>query len=1052
MVFVILTYCQGVFNFQCDESTVGSCHCASDKKATYQLHCPSYQPDKKRLDVLVKPREFAQVSCVRGTTSEEVFSLLKQLQLGELKTLKFNRCPFPLETYQKTIENMGITGVRSLVIQGDPRKSLDKSLMRNLTVIALDLRYSANVEVDEDFFKNSSSIQRLHFRGIRGLQLNKHSFNHLPNLTNLGISCGKSCGINTLDKDVFKNLTALEDLNLHGNALTELPDGIFDNLSNLTKLNLGNNRLRSLPKNVFQYNDKIEEAILSFNCFDSLPDNLFAGKQNLGVFDFRRLNDKNCKNKSIGLELPGTMLQNSSVTEIKLLHIDVESIPEDFLKGCKSLKEIIIQSAYIKTIPKDLFKDSPLLEKVDFVNNDISDIDVNTLKGLTKLTTFRLNHNNLSFILPELFTDTSELRTLHLSHNNINNFSDHILEKTPKLEELDLSNNKLSRVPGETLKEFLSLNSLKMTNNLIRSVDTMIPIGISTFRNLKTLDLSANNISGNIDIRGIDTGARSNKLSIDLSGNKIERVMLSKHLMTTKKVKFLLTKNPLVCDCYATEIKEEAEAKMYDQEKLFNVDVDDFVCSDKKNLLETSYADLTCPFPSEILNEKCPQNCSCNLNRYNRTVSVNCAGQSLSQIPENLPLIPRESDEIILHMENNFLTNLTDSLLRLSKNNLSNFESITKMYLSGNRLKYIGHSFPSKLRYLGLDNNKIQSYQNKTLQYFHQKVEGSKLDLKLGKNPYDCNCNSLELNHFLKMFYSHVEDSKQVTLKCLDTEKELFILNEKDFCSSFSLITALIPAIFIFIILCILLILHISYKETIMIYVFSKSWGKIFFSEDQVDKNKPYDAFLSYSHHDEDFVEKTLLPGLESEDNPKELQYKCLIHTRDWNVGDMISDQIIESIETSRRTIIVLSVGYIKSMWSKLEFQAAHAKAMKENTQRVIIILHGEIPEKDDLDEDVKKYLKTNTYIDTNDPWFWKKLRYALPKKSYKQKKSSELHDKSKDTADYENAKQKSIHDTSEDNPNQNKVQLPYYKQFSRELLLTSESLKRDLGGTEYIC
>ena len=43
--------------------------------------------------------------------------------------------------------------------------------------------------------------------------------------------------------------------------------------------------------------------------------------------------------------------------------------------------------------------------------------------------------------------------------------------------------------------------------------------------------------------------------------------------------------------------------------------------------------------------------------------------------------------------------------------------------------------------------------------------------------------------------------------------------------------------------------------------------------------------------------------------------------------------------------------------------------------QRVIIILHGEKPLKEDLDEDIQKYISSNTYIDSKDPWFWKKLR-----------------------------------------------------------------------------
>ena len=56
----------------------------------------------------------------------------------------------------------------------------------------------------------------------------------------------------------------------------------------------------------------------------------------------------------------------------------------------------------------------------------------------------------------------------------------------------------------------------------------------------------------------------------------------------------------------------------------------------------------------------------------------------------------------------------------------------------------------------------------------------------------------------------------------------------------------------------------------------------------------------------------------------------------------MIPDQIIHSVESSRRTIIVLSKPYIQSMWTKLEFRAAHTQALQDKTQRVIIIVKGE--------------------------------------------------------------------------------------------------------------
>ena len=125
-----------------------------------------------------------------------------------------------------------------------------------------------------------------------------------------------------------------------------------------------------------------------------------------------------------------------------------------------------------------------------------------------------------------------------------------------------------------------------------------------------------------------------------------------------------------------------------------------------------------------------------------------------------------------------------------------------------------------------------------------------------------------------------------------------------------------------------------------MIYIFSKSWGKKIFcsEEEKLDENKPFDAFISYSHHDANFVEEILLPGLESD--PKEVQYKCRIHTRDWKVGFPISEQIIESVNIPRRISIVHCAGYFQSEWTKLEFQSAHKKSMEENTQVKVIFIN----------------------------------------------------------------------------------------------------------------
>ena len=107
----------------------------------------------------------------------------------------------------------------------------------------------------------------------------------------------------------------------------------------------------------------------------------------------------------------------------------------------------------------------------------------------------------------------------------------------------------------------------------------------------------------------------------------------------------------------------------------------------------------------------------------------------------------------------------------------------------------------------------------------------------------------------------------------------------------------------------------------------------MFLSEDLIDKDKKYDAFISYSHHDSEYVENILWKELETPSNTKDPAYKCKVHTRDFIPGEMIPDQIIDSVHESRRTIIVLSEEYVKADWTKMEFKEAHKHSINDKRQ-----------------------------------------------------------------------------------------------------------------------
>ncbi|ELU03528.1 hypothetical protein CAPTEDRAFT_27770, partial [Capitella teleta] len=143
---------------------------------------------------------------------------------------------------------------------------------------------------------------------------------------------------------------------------------------------------------------------------------------------------------------------------------------------------------------------------------------------------------------------------------------------------------------------------------------------------------------------------------------------------------------------------------------------------------------------------------------------------------------------------------------------------------------------------------------------------------------------------------------------------------------------------------------------------------------DQDVMDKEYDAIISYSAKDYKWVCHVLRRKLESTDRG----FKLCLHDRDFKVGATIGENILESVRKSRRMIMVLSRNFLNSSWCMMEFRAAHLQVLKEMSKYLILIMYEDIHE-NELDEDLKFYVKNNTYLSIQNKWFWEKLYYAMP-------------------------------------------------------------------------
>ena len=285
--------------------------------------------------------------------------------------------------------------------------------------------------------------------------------------------------------------------------------------------------------------------------------------------------------------------------------------------------------------------------------------------------------------------------------------------------------------------------------------------------------------------------------------------------------------NPLKCDCHA------ANLKMMDNPGLV-ISFTDYNCDDKSELL----------CPAADVDMTCGDQCQCLVNPYIGHVNIHCHQTNLTQVLSVLESYPnytislKLNQTVIDDIEDIFSHKLEE--LHVLESELNEF----KMPKIQNHLKVIN-----------FNQNNMKTISTETVEHLSR----SDLKLNLGNNLLDCSCQNKELLLHIQSQYGNVVE--KVSFNCQHLkDKDILAIEVADICNEHLILILIISvSCFVVIVMIAIIILVFQSRDYIRLFLFTKC--RFLFSEETLDKDKKYDAFISYCHQDEIFVEDYLVPG-----------------------------------------------------------------------------------------------------------------------------------------------------------------------------------------------
>ncbi|XP_077980182.1 uncharacterized protein LOC144435462 [Glandiceps talaboti] len=776
-----------------------------------------------------------------------------------------------------------------------------------------------------------------------------NSFKSLPNLEYVDLSYNS---ISRIEDNAFDSTPRLQTLLLSHNEIgRSLTSRVFSPLKNLTMLDLAHNRMESMPAGMLTEASRLQYLSVAENRLESIDLSKDLSLLKLEVLNFSKNSIAGLRrNQFTGLRKTPlnvldlsfnkiTYIENGvfdSITSLKTLNVS-GSFPENTLnlvihlthqlKGL-GLQSLVMKTMVLQTIDADTFESlsSENLKYLDLSNNNIT--------VLTNSSPFRGLQN---------------LQHLTLDGNSLHHFEKDAFKELKSVVSLSMNNNALSVLFSDmfTCMKNVPLAYLYIRYNKITYVQTGALNGLG---NLLELDLYSNKI---------DPGTLQNE---DFAGlNKIERIDLGNN--HNKQVSL------------GPKVFSKLHTLKYLYLNLNTLNAIDATPSPFQNLSALQTLDLSNNNIDSIAKDTFAGLRSLNTLYLQHN---NLKGLWQTSHPGGPVLMFDGLSKMQnLHLGWNGFDNIPEDAFK-------KMSSLTYLALQNNQINFLPVGLfndTKKIEKLELDNNMITVVNHTNIAPFLKSLKV----LNVNFNPFSCTC---DLEWFRKWLDTTTADVVGVErYKCF-SPPSLYKHPVLSYHPSPWECDHIIPmwvwgvGISISVIIMMLIAIGIRYRwHCKYVWLRLKARYKNYKMLEGVNMEYKYDAFISHSDKDEDWVMNLLLPNLEKCDPPN---FKLCFSERDFIPGKPIVDNIADGIGDSRKTLCLVTESYLNSEWCKFEQYMAMHRLLDDNKDVLVLILLEKVPEnKLNKYEKMHKLMKRKAYLEwpedhERQPAFWERLKNVL--------------------------------------------------------------------------